>query len=108
MGDLARYFVYGAFGRELFMYDYSWAPKITCSATSDPSNSLNDKGLFPKGKALLSLFHLLFYIYVSFNFVIFLMNVITASAHYSYTCRIGINTKVNILNTKFNLMFSLS
>ena len=48
MGDLGRYFDYEAFGRELFLYDYSMGATITCSATPDTSNLLNSQGLFRK------------------------------------------------------------
>ena len=35
MGSLANYFDYEAYGRELFMWDTTWAQTAMCSAASD-------------------------------------------------------------------------
>lgn len=52
MGDLARYFDYEAFGRELFMYDYSMGANNNVFRNILPHTISPPHRAFPKGKAL--------------------------------------------------------
>lgn len=50
MGDLARYFDYEAFGRELFMHDYSMGANNRVFRVICPLSTLSPIRAFPKGR----------------------------------------------------------
>lgn len=52
MGNLAQYFDYEAFARELFMYDYTMGANNNVFRNICPRSSLSPSMAFPQGKAL--------------------------------------------------------